>query len=75
MTENELLEANGGRWTVYCYRDGNRRRLLRTIQVRADTRMLAERIARRVSHCKCVSASAWNPLADPTLWNYIRQSP
>lgn len=71
MTGQELLKANGNRWEVKCYRDGNRRRLDRTVYVRALDVLGAERIARSVSKCRCVDARIWNPLTDRRCYRYV----
>lgn len=59
--QKKLLEATGNAWQVDCYESGNRRRVVRTVYVRASTRERAEAIARSVSRKKCVSARPWDP--------------
>ena len=74
MTGQELLAANGNRWAVKCYRDGNRRMFVRTVYVRASDVLAAERIARSVSKCRCVDARIWNPMTDRSCFRYVAVS-
>lgn len=75
MTGAELLAANGGRWKVRCYSDGNRRRLVRTVYVKALDVLTAECKAREQSGCRIVDARIWDPRYDRCVTGFFRESP
>jgi hypothetical protein len=62
VTDEELLAATGSIWQVKIYADGNRRRVLRTITVRAELQMDAQNAARRYSPgARVYDATPWDP--------------
>lgn len=74
MTERELLTANGNRWRVACWRDGNRRTCDRILYVTALTRDVATRIARKVSGRRTCDAVPWNPMTDLACFGYVERT-
>lgn len=72
-SNSKLLEATGNVWKVICWRDGNRRKRVQVIFCRAVGVLEAEAIARRISHCRCVDASPWNPETDRSVFGWIRK--
>lgn len=70
--DKDLLRANGNRWKVLCWKDGNRSKLKDKIYVQCPTRSEAEQIASKRSGCRTCYAFPWNPLDEPDLAPYIR---
>lgn len=76
MTRGELLEATGNRWQVKCWQDGNCKRFIGSVFVRAANADQAKRIARQVHRGakKCV-AWPWDPRNDLTVAGFVQQVP
>lgn len=73
MTATELLKATRNVWRVDCWHDGNRRRIVQTLYVRAGDVLKAEEIGRKVSGRRCVDARPWNPAKDRSVYGYVQQ--
>jgi hypothetical protein len=73
MTKTELLKATGNIWRVDCWHDGNRRRLVQTLYIRASDVLRAEEVGRRQSGRRCVDARPWNPATDRKVFGYVRE--
>jgi hypothetical protein len=72
MTGKELLSATGNIWRVDCWHDGNRRRVVQTLFVRATDVLRAEEIGKKESGRRCVDARPWNPATDRTVYGWIQ---
>lgn len=68
-----LLSANGHRWEVLCFADGNRRKVARIVYVQAIDLETAERIGQRVSGRRCCRAIPWNPRNDSACYGYVEE--
>lgn len=73
LTEQQALEATGNAWKVHCYRDGNRRQVVRVVWIRAATREGAERAAREISGKRTVAAFAYRPWLDSAVSRFVRR--
>jgi len=73
MTAKELLEATGNIWRVDCWHDGNRRRIVQTLYIRASDVLKAEEVGKRESGRRCVDARPWNPGTDRKVFGYIQE--
>jgi len=73
MTKMELLKATGNIWRVDCWHDGNRRRKVQTLFVRASDVLRAEEVGRKESGRRCVDARPWNPGTDRSVFGYVRR--
>jgi hypothetical protein len=73
MTKTELLKATGNIWRVDCWHDGNRRRIVQTLYIRASDVLAAEEVGRRESGRRCVDAVPWNPKTDRKVFGYIQE--
>ncbi len=73
MTSSELLKATGNIWRVDCWHDGNRRRIVQTLYVRAADVLSAELVGHRESGRRCVDARPWNPETDRKAFGYVRK--
>lgn len=73
MTKTELLKATGNVWRVDCWHDGNRRRIVQTLFIRASDVLRAEEVARQRSGRRCVDARPWNPKTDRSVFGYVQE--
>jgi len=73
MTKTELLKATGNIWRVDCWHDGNRRRIVQTLYIRASDVLKAEEVGRRESGRRCVDAAPWNPKTDRKVFGYVQE--
>lgn len=73
MTATELLRATGNIWRVDCWHDGNRRRVVQTLYVRASDVLRAEAIGKQQSGRRCVDARPWNPATDRAVRDYVQE--
>lgn len=73
MTKAELLKATGNIWRVDCWHDGNRRRIVQTLYIRASDVLAAEEVGRRESGRRCVDATPWNPKTDRKVFGYVQE--
>jgi hypothetical protein len=73
MTKTELLKATGNIWRVDCWHDGNRRRIVQTLYIRASDVLAAEEVGRRQSGRRCVDAVPWNPKTDRKVFGYVQE--
>ena len=75
MTREELLEANGNRWQVKCWQDGNCKRFIGSVFVRANDAEQAKRIARQVqSGTRYCVAWPWDPRKDMTVTGFVEEA-
>ena len=72
MTKTQLLKATGNIWQVHCWQDGNRRKIVETIYLRASDVLRAESLGQQQSGRRCVDARPWNPAKDAAASQYIR---
>lgn len=73
MTNTEILKATGNVWRVDCWHDGNRRKIVQTLYIRASDVLRAEEIGRKESGRRCVDARPWNPAKDRSVVGWIDQ--
>ena len=73
VTKAELLKATGNIWRVDCWHDGNRRRIVQTLYIRASDVLAAEEVGRRESGRRCVDAAPWNPKTDRRVFGYVQE--
>ena len=73
VTKAELLKATGNIWRVVCWHDGNRRRIVQTLYIRASDVLAAEEVGRRESGRRCVDAAPWNPKTDRRVFGYVQE--
>ena len=74
MTRAELLAATGNRWQVKCWQDGNCKRFMGSVYVRAIDAEQAKRIARQVkTGAKYCVAWPWDPRKDMTVSGFVQE--
>jgi hypothetical protein len=69
----QLLLATGNIWRVDCWHDGNRRKIVQTLYIRASDVLRAEEIGRKESGRRCVDARPWNPAKDRSVFGYVQE--
>jgi hypothetical protein len=70
---SEILRSTGNIWRVDCWHDGNRRKIVQTLYIRASDVLRAEEIGRKESGRRCVDARPWNPETDRKCWGWIQK--
>lgn len=74
MTRSELLAATGNRWQVKCWQDGNCKRFIGSVFVRADDAEHARKIAKQVKpETRYCVAWPWDPRKDLTVRGFVEQ--
>ena len=70
--QQALLAANGNRWRVKCWQDGNHKRYLGAVFVRAQSATQAKRIAKAVkSQARFCVATVWDPRTDLSVQKFV----
>jgi hypothetical protein len=70
--QQALLAANGNRWRVKCWQDGNHKRYLGAVFVRAQSATQAKRIAKAVkSQARFCVATVWDPRNDLSVQKFV----
>ena len=74
MTRHELLQATGNAWKLTCWDNGNRRRVVRVLYVRAETKEKALTIGHGLSDRRCIDAVPYDPRHDRAVFGWIVES-
>lgn len=74
MSPAQLLAANGNRWQVKCWQDGNCKRFIGSVFVRATIAEQARGIAKQVKpSAKYCVAWPWDPRKDLSVSGFVRE--